>query len=64
MPEAVRTVGDREPTPLQVEHQLPPGLGALAHAVDEADEFLLTLLRGPNETTVRLLAILLNAGGA
>src|SRR5271155_1329003 len=55
LPEAERTVGDREfgrngqPTPLQVEEQLPPGLGALAHAVDEADELLLALGRGTND---------------
>jgi hypothetical protein len=47
LPEADRTVGDREfgrdgqPAPRQVEQQFPPGLGALAHPVDEADELLL-----------------------
>jgi hypothetical protein len=47
LPEADRTVGDREfgrdgqPAPRQVEQQFPPGWGALAHPVDEADELLL-----------------------
>src|SRR5262249_24132300 len=55
LPEAKRAVGDRElgryrkPAPLQVEEQFPPGLGALAHAVDEADELLLALRRGPDD---------------
>jgi hypothetical protein len=34
---------------LQVEQQFPAGLGALAHPVDEADELLLALRRGPDD---------------
>jgi hypothetical protein len=55
LPEAERAVGDRElgryrkPAPLQVEEQFPPGLGALAHAVDEADELFLALRRGADD---------------
>src|SRR5271167_2178195 len=55
LPEAERAVGDRElgrnrkPAPLQVEEQFPPGLGALAHAVNEADELLLALRRGADD---------------
>ena len=42
LPEAERAVGDRQlgthrqPAPLQVEQQFPPGLRTLAHAVDQA----------------------------
>jgi hypothetical protein len=55
LPEAERAVGDRElrryrkPAPLQVEEQFPPGLGALAHAVNEADQLLLALRRGADD---------------
>ena len=51
LPEAERTVGDcefgadRKPTPLEIEEQFPPGLSALAHAVDVADELLFALWR-------------------
>src|SRR6266700_3073573 len=55
LPEAERAVGDRElgshrePTPLQVEEELPPGLRTLAHAVDEADKLLLAFGRGADD---------------
>jgi hypothetical protein len=49
------------PAPLQVEKQLPPGLGALAHAVDEADELLLALRRGADDDQ-QALGIVLQAG--
>ena len=64
LPEAERAVGDREfgadrkPAPLQVEEQLPPGLRALAHAVDEADEFLLALGRGADDDQQALRGVL------
>src|SRR6266536_1267852 len=55
LPEAERAVGDREfgshrePTPLQVEEELPPGLRTLAHAVDEADKLRLAFGRGADD---------------
>ena len=64
LPEAERAIGDRqlgphrEPTPLQVEEQLPPRLRTLAHAVDEADEFLLALGRGPDDDQQALRGVL------
>ena len=67
LPEAERTVGDRKlgrhrkSAPLQVEKQLPPGLGALAHAVDEADEFLFAL-RGGTDDDQQALRIVLQTG--
>ena len=67
LPEAERAVGDRElgrhrkSAPLQVEEQLPPGLGALTHAVDEADELFLALRGGTNDDQ-QALRIVLQAG--
>jgi hypothetical protein len=64
LPEAERAVGDRElgryrkPAPLQVEEQFPPGLGALAHAVDEADELFLALRRGADDNQQALGLVL------
>jgi hypothetical protein len=55
LPEAQRAVGNRElgthgePAPLEVEQQFAPGLRALAHAVDEADELLLAFGRGADD---------------
>ena len=64
LPEAERAVGnrefgaDRKPTPLEIEEQLPPGLRALAHAVDEPDEFLFALRRGANDDQQALRVVL------
>ena len=55
LPEAKRAVGDREfralrqPASLQVKEEFAPGLCALAHAVDQPDQLLLTLGRGPDD---------------
>src|SRR5271170_4425003 len=67
LPEAERAVGDcefgryRKPAPLQVEEQFPPGLGALAHAVNEADELLLALRRGADDDQ-QALGLVLQSG--
>jgi hypothetical protein len=64
LPEAERAVGDREfgadrkPTPLEVEEQFPPGLRALAHALDEADELLFALRRGADDDQQALRVVL------
>ena len=64
LPEAKRAVGNRElgrhrkSAPLQVEEELPPRLCTLAHPVDEADEFLLTLGRGPDNDQQALRGVL------
>ena len=42
----------------RIEEQLPPGLGALAHAVDETDELLLALWRGPDDDQQALRLVL------
>jgi hypothetical protein len=68
LPEAERAVGnrefgaDRKPTPLEVEEQLPPGLRALAHAVNEADQLLFALRRGADDDQQALRIIILQAG--
>jgi hypothetical protein len=57
MPEAKCAVGDRElgahsqPATPQIEEQLPPGLRALANAVDQPDEFFLPSGVAPTMTT-------------
>src|SRR5262252_2287387 len=67
LPEAERTVGNREfrrhrkPSPFQIQEQPPPGLGAFAHPVDEADEFLLALRRGTDDDQ-QALGIVLQTG--
>ena len=64
LPEAERAVGDRElgrhrkPAPFEVEEQFPPGLRALAHAVDEADKFLLAFGRGADDDQQALRGVL------
>lgn len=64
LPEAKRAVGDREfgahrkPAPFEVEEQFFPGLRALAHAVDETDEFLFALGRGTDDNQQALRVIL------
>ena len=64
LPEAERAVGDREfgthrePAPLQIEEQLPPGLRTLAHAVDQPDKLLLTLGRGADNDQHTLRGVL------
>src|SRR5207245_4787919 len=64
LPKAERAVRDRElgphrePAPLQVEEEVPPGLRALAHAVDEADKLLLTFGRGAHDAQQALRGIL------
>src|ERR1700730_17581124 len=64
LPEAECAVGDRElgshrkTTPLQIEEQFLPRLRALAHAVDEADEFLLALGCGANDDQQALRVVL------
>ena len=64
LPEAQRAVGDREfgpprePAPLQVKEQLPPGLRALTHAINEPDEFLLALGRRADDHQQALRFIL------
>ena len=47
----------RKSAPLQVEEQLPPGLRALAHAVDQADQLLLAFRcrSDDQEQTLRLV---------
>ena len=64
LPEAERAVGDgelgrdRQPAPLQIEQQLPPGLRALAHAVGEADQLLLALWRRADDDQDALRGVL------
>src|SRR5215211_2337420 len=64
LPEAQRAVGDRKlgpdrkPAPLQVEEELAPRLRALAHAIDEADEFLLAFRRGADDDQQALRLVL------
>ena len=64
LPEAERAVGDRQlgthrqPAPLQVEQQFPPGLRTLAHAVDQADQLLLPLGRGTDDDQETLRGLL------
>ena len=64
LPEAERAVGDREfrphrePAPLQIEEQLTPGLRALAHAIGEANKFLLALGRGADDDQQALCGVL------
>ena len=64
LPEAERAVGDRElgpdrkPAWLQVEEELLPGLGTLAHAVDQADQLLLALGRGADDDQQALRGLL------
>ena len=67
LPEAERAIGDRKlrrhrkPAPLEIEQQLSPRLGALAHAVDQADEFLLALRRRADDDQ-QALGVILEAG--
>jgi hypothetical protein len=67
LPEAERAIGDgqlrrdRQPAPLQIEQQGAPVVGALARAVGEADELLLTL-RGRADDDEDALGIILQAG--
>src|SRR5258708_26639115 len=49
---------DRKPTPLEVEEQFPPGLRALAHALDEADELLFALRCGADDDQQALRVVL------
>src|SRR5689334_21160953 len=64
LPEAERAVGDRQlrtnrqPAPLQVEQQFPPGLPTLAYAVDQADQLLLPLGRGTDDDQETLRGLL------
>ncbi len=63
LPEAERTIGDgelrpdRQTAPLKIEQQLFPGLRALADAVGEPDEFLLSFRCGADdhEQTLRVI---------
>src|ERR1019366_5629039 len=48
----------RKPAPFEVEEELFPGLRALAHAVDEPDEFLFALGRGTDDNQQALRVIL------
>src|SRR5258708_36476315 len=58
-PSATASSGaDRKPTPLEVEEQFPPGLRALAHALDEADELLFALRRGADDDQQALRVVL------
>jgi hypothetical protein len=41
-----RLVRHRKPAPLEIEEQFPPGLGALVHAIGEADERFLEVAGG------------------
>ena len=50
-----------KPTPFQIKEQLLPGLRTLAHAVDQANELLLTLRRYTNDDQ-QALRIVLEAG--
>ena len=62
-PEAERTIGDGdrrwngEPTVLEVEEQFEPALFALSDAVDDGDQFLLAVGRGPHDHEQALLRI-------
>jgi len=62
--EAERAVGnrelgaDRESMSRQIQEQLSPGLRTLAHAVDQADEFLLALERGADDDQQALRGVL------
>ena len=64
LPEAKCAVGDRqlgthrEPAPLQVVRHLPPGLRTLAYAVDQTDEFPLSLERGADDHQQALRGVL------
>ena len=64
LPEAERAVGDREfrpdrqPAPLQVEQQLAPGLRALAHPVDQADQLLPAFRRRADDDQQALRRVL------
>src|SRR6266536_2615660 len=64
LPEAECAVGDRElgphrePAPLHVEEEFPPGLPALARTVDEADQLLLAFRRGADDDQQALRGIL------
>jgi len=64
LPEAERAIGDRQlrrhrkSAPLQIEQQLLPGLRALAHAVDQADQLLLALRRGADDDQQALRGVL------
>src|SRR5262249_1790801 len=49
---------DREPAPLQIEEQLTPGLRTLAHAVVEANRFLLALGRSADDDQQALRVVL------
>src|SRR3954471_9986108 len=67
LPEAECAVGDGklgsdgQPAPPKVEQQLPPGLHALAHAIDQADELLLAL-RGGADDHKKALGVRFEAG--
>ena len=67
LPEAERTVGDRqlrshgEPAPPEVEQQVAPGLRALAHAVDQADQ-LLPAFRRRADDDEQALGVVLEPG--
>jgi len=62
-PEAERTIGDSdrrwngEPTVLEVEEQFEPALFALSDDVDDGDQFLLAVGRGPHDHEQALLRI-------
>src|SRR3954453_14490494 len=64
LPEAERTVGDRElgcrrkSAPLQVEEQLFPRLCTLAHPVDKSDQLLLAFGRGADNDQQALRGVL------
>src|SRR5271165_4095000 len=63
LPEAERAVGDgklrrrRQTAPLEIEQEVAPGLGALAHTVGKADQLLLALRRRADdyENALRLI---------
>ena len=67
LPEAERAVGDRElgthrePTPLQIEKEFPPGLRTIAHAIDEADQLLRALGRSADDDQHALRRVLRRA---
>ena len=67
LPEAERTVGDREfrphrkSAPLEIEQEFLPRLRALAHAVDQADQLLLALRRRADDHE-QALRVILKAG--
>ena len=64
LPEAEGSVGNRKlgphckPAPVEIEQEFFPGLRTLAHAVDEADEFLLALGGGPDDDQQALRGVL------